>query len=105
MLMRAESQLALNGLEWLSTDPVALCDRPLTACTKEEVDEAYAAAQAAQKQWAKTPLHKAAALLKAQAAPIAECLVKVGSADTSRVGSRLSLRAHEPCPDSGRAHG
>ncbi len=75
----------MRGLEWLETHPVVCCDGPCTACTKEEVDEAYAAAQAAQKQWAKTPLwqraellHKAAALLKGQAALIAECLVKVG---------------------------
>lgn len=30
--------------------------RPPTACTPAEVDEAFAAAKAAQKSWAKTPL-------------------------------------------------
>lgn len=53
------------------------------ACTKAEVDAAFAAAKAAQKQWAKTPLwqraaalRKAAALLREHAQPVADCLVK-----------------------------
>lgn len=53
------------------------------ACTKAEVDAAFAAAKAAQKQWAQTPLwqraatlHKAAALMREHAQPMADCLVK-----------------------------
>lgn len=52
------------------------------ACTKEECDAAYAGAKAAQKLWAKTPLykraeilHKAAAIMRAEKAPMAQCLV------------------------------
>lgn len=55
----------------------------LTACTQEEVNKVVETAKLAQKSWAKTPLwkraellHKAAAILKEQKAPIAECLVK-----------------------------
>lgn len=55
----------------------------LTACTQEEVNKIIETAKLAQKSWAKTPLwkraellHKAAAILKEQKAPIAECLVK-----------------------------
>ncbi|WOK94358.1 hypothetical protein Cni_G03060 [Canna indica] len=55
----------------------------VTACTQEEVNKVMDAAKAAQKLWARTPLwkraellHKAAAILKEQKAPIAECLVK-----------------------------
>ena len=33
------------------------------ACTREEVDEAFAGARAAQKKWARTPLHERAAVL------------------------------------------
>ncbi|KAB1211894.1 NADP-dependent glyceraldehyde-3-phosphate dehydrogenase [Morella rubra] len=51
------------------------------ACTQEEVNKVIDAAKTAQKSWAKTPLwkraellHKAAAILKDNKAPIAECL-------------------------------
>ena len=54
-----------------------------TACTKEEVNEVFAAAKAAQKQWAKTPLwrraellHKVGALMREHAQGMAACLVK-----------------------------
>lgn len=54
-----------------------------TACTQEEVNRCIDSAKAAQKVWAKTPLwkraealHRAAAILKEQKAPIADCLVK-----------------------------
>ena len=53
------------------------------ACTREEVDEAFAAAKAAQKEWARTPLwqraavlHKVAELMRQNAQPMADCLVK-----------------------------
>jgi acyl-CoA reductase-like NAD-dependent aldehyde dehydrogenase len=53
------------------------------ACTKDEVDAAYAGASAAQEAWAKTPLHarcallhKVAALMRDNKAPMAHCLVK-----------------------------
>jgi hypothetical protein len=53
------------------------------ACTKDEVDAAYAGAHAAQAAWAKTPLHarcallhKVAALMREHKAPMAHCLVK-----------------------------
>lgn len=53
------------------------------ACSREEVDAAYAAAKAAQKGWARTPLwqraavlHKAADLMRQHAQPMADCLVK-----------------------------
>ncbi|GBF90960.1 NADP-dependent glyceraldehyde-3-phosphate dehydrogenase [Raphidocelis subcapitata] len=53
------------------------------ACTQAEVDEAFAAAKAAQKGWARTPLwqraallHKVAALMRDHAQPMADCLVK-----------------------------
>ncbi|CAG9462241.1 unnamed protein product [Pedinophyceae sp. YPF-701] len=52
------------------------------ACTQREVDEAFAAAKKAQKEWARTPLWKRAELLKKAASemrsdpgPIAACLV------------------------------
>eukprot|EP00270_Netrium_digitus_P008586 TRINITY_DN2578_c0_g1_i1.p1 TRINITY_DN2578_c0_g1~~TRINITY_DN2578_c0_g1_i1.p1 ORF type:complete len:506 (+),score=143.39 TRINITY_DN2578_c0_g1_i1:218-1735(+) len=53
------------------------------ACTQDEVNKMFDSAKAAQKLWAKTPLwkraellHKAAALLRENKGPIAECLVK-----------------------------
>ncbi|KAI8464408.1 MAG: aldehyde dehydrogenase domain-containing protein [Monoraphidium minutum] len=52
------------------------------ACTQAEVDAAFTAARAAQRDWARTPLwrraellHRAAALLRQHAQPIADCLV------------------------------
>lgn len=52
------------------------------ACTQAEVDAAYDAAAAAQKEWARVPLwkrseylHKAAALMRDHAAPVAAALV------------------------------
>jgi len=54
-----------------------------TACTKDEADAAFACAVRAQAAWARTPLHaraallrRAAALMRAHAAPVAACLVK-----------------------------
>lgn len=53
------------------------------ACTQEEVNAVMELAKSAQKSWAKTPLwkraellHKAAAILKDNKAPMAESLVK-----------------------------
>lgn len=53
------------------------------ACTQCEVDEVFVASKAAQKPWARTPLWKraevikrAAGLLRSNAQPIADCLVK-----------------------------
>ena len=53
------------------------------ACTQAEVDTAFAAAKKAQKTWSKTPLykraemiHKVAALMRENAQPMADCLVK-----------------------------
>ena len=53
------------------------------ACTPGEVDEAFAAARAAHRQWARTPLHERAALLhevatemRAHQAPMSACLVR-----------------------------
>lgn len=53
------------------------------ACTKEEVDEVFGSAKAAQKLWARTPLHaraaavkKVAELMRENADPIALALVK-----------------------------
>lgn len=55
----------------------------LAACTQDEVNKCVDSAKAAQKLWAKTPLwkraealHRFAAILKDQKAPIADCLVK-----------------------------
>ena len=53
------------------------------ACTKDEVDAAYAGAKAAQREWGQVPLHRrasilhaAAELMRAHHAPIADALVK-----------------------------
>ncbi|GAB4822972.1 hypothetical protein N2152v2_010018 [Parachlorella kessleri] len=53
------------------------------ACTQQEVDSVYKAAKAAQKSWAKTPLwkraeylHKVAKVMRDNAQPIADVLVK-----------------------------
>jgi delta 1-pyrroline-5-carboxylate dehydrogenase len=53
------------------------------ACTQDEVNQCVESAKAAQKLWAKTPLwkraealHRFAAILKDQKAPIADALVK-----------------------------
>ena len=69
------------------------------ACTREEVDAAYASAKVAQRQWAKTPLykraeilHKAAAILRENAQPIADCL---GEPRPSYLGTRPLARACE----------
>jgi hypothetical protein len=58
-------------------------DYEVQACTQSEVDEAFAAAKAAQRAWARTPLwqraallHKVAALMRDHAQPMADCLVK-----------------------------
>ena len=70
---------------------MSILDRRLIVKLKEilsvrpcaEVDEAYATAAAAQRQWARTPLHKraeilkkAAALMRMHAGPMADALVK-----------------------------
>lgn len=53
------------------------------ACTREEVDAAFAAAKEAQRAWARTPLwqraavlHKAAGFMRQHAQPMADALVK-----------------------------
>lgn len=53
------------------------------ACTQEEVNKVFSAAKTAQQAWAKTPLwkraeylHKVAAIMREQAQPMADCLVK-----------------------------
>ena len=53
------------------------------ACTQAEVDAAFQAAKAAQRQWGRTPLweraaalHRVAALMREHAQPMADCLVK-----------------------------
>jgi glyceraldehyde-3-phosphate dehydrogenase (NADP+) len=53
------------------------------ACTQDEVDESFAAARAAHRRWACTPLHERAAVLhdvasvmRANYGPMADCLVK-----------------------------
>lgn len=58
-------------------------DFQVQACTQEEVNKIFAAAKAAQQSWAKTPLwkraeylHKVAAVMREQAQPMADCLVK-----------------------------
>lgn len=58
-------------------------DFQVQACTQQEVDSVFAAAKAAQQSWAKTPLwkraeylHKVAAIMRQQAQPMADCLVK-----------------------------
>jgi len=55
----------------------------VTACTQDEVNRCVDSAKAAQKVWARTPLwkraealHRVAAIMKEQKAPIADCLVK-----------------------------
>ncbi|EFJ18626.1 hypothetical protein SELMODRAFT_112240 [Selaginella moellendorffii] len=55
----------------------------ITACSKDEVNQAFQSAKAAQKIWAKTPLykraemlHKVAEIMRKNKGPIAECLVK-----------------------------
>lgn len=82
----------VNG-EWRVSSSGATCDslnpsranaaaHAFQACTRAEVDEAYAAAKAAHKAWAKVPLqeraarlHEAAALMRAHAAPMARAMV------------------------------
>lgn len=71
---------ALDGLRRCGFLWVCL---PGAACTQAEVDSAFAGAKKAQKAWAKTPLwkraeliHKAAALMRENAAPMAEILVQ-----------------------------
>jgi delta 1-pyrroline-5-carboxylate dehydrogenase len=58
-------------------------DYQVQACTQEEVNSVFAAAKAAQLSWAKTPLwkraeylHKVAVLMRQNAQPMADCLVK-----------------------------
>ncbi|KAF6262530.1 aldehyde dehydrogenase domain-containing protein [Scenedesmus sp. NREL 46B-D3] len=58
-------------------------DYQVQACTQEEVNNVFAAAKAAQLSWAKTPLwkraeylHKVAVLMRQNAQPMADCLVK-----------------------------
>lgn len=53
------------------------------ACTQDEVNEIFESSKAAQKTWARTPLykraealHKVAELMRQNAQPIADCLVK-----------------------------
>ncbi|KAG2431249.1 hypothetical protein HYH02_013383 [Chlamydomonas schloesseri] len=53
------------------------------ACTQDEVNKMFASAKVAQKAWARTPLykraevlHKVASLMRENAQPIADCLVK-----------------------------
>lgn len=67
------------------------------ACTQGEVDEAYATAKVAHKQWARTPLHKraeilhrAAELMRQHQGPITDALVKEiakAAKDAKTVGS------------------
>jgi glyceraldehyde-3-phosphate dehydrogenase (NADP+) len=61
------------------------CAAPVAAaaCTREEVDAVFKAAKSAQHAWAKTPLwkraeylHKVAAIMRENAQPMADCLVK-----------------------------
>ncbi|GFH19957.1 aldedh domain-containing protein, partial [Haematococcus lacustris] len=54
----------------------------MQACTQGEVEEVFAAAKAAQKEWARTPLykrsqvlHRVATIMREHAQPIADCLV------------------------------
>lgn len=79
------------------------------ACNQAEVDEVFKAAKAAGKGWAKTPLwkraeylHKVAALMKANAQPVADALIKeVAKAakdsltEVIRSGDFLSYTAEE----------
>eukprot|EP00882_Tetradesmus_deserticola_P020935 GHRQ01022626.1.p1 GENE.GHRQ01022626.1~~GHRQ01022626.1.p1 ORF type:complete len:298 (+),score=110.38 GHRQ01022626.1:1310-2203(+) len=58
-------------------------DYQVQACTQEEVNNVFAAAKAAQLSWARTPLwkraeylHKVAVLMRQNAQPMADCLVK-----------------------------
>ena len=55
----------------------------MTACTQDEVNRCVESAKCAQKIWARVPLwkraealHRCAAIMKEQKAPIADCLVK-----------------------------
>jgi glyceraldehyde-3-phosphate dehydrogenase (NADP+) len=79
------------------------------ACTREEVDAAYASAATAQKVWAKTPLwqraqllHRTATALRAHAAPLAAALVaevakpaKDAAVEVERSADLLSYTAEE----------
>lgn len=79
------------------------------ACTQDEVNRCIDSAKAAQKIWARTPLwkraealHRCAAIMKEQKAPIADCLVKeVAKAlkdavvEVVRSGDLLSYTAEE----------
>ncbi|KAK9837166.1 hypothetical protein WJX81_007685 [Elliptochloris bilobata] len=63
-----------------STDELAY---KVQACTTSEVDEAFESAKAAQRSWARLPLwkraeylHKVDGLMKVNAQPMADCLVK-----------------------------
>lgn len=70
----------MSGELYLSPTKICFCE---SACTQEEVNRCVDSAKVAQKVWARTPLwkraetlHRAAAILKEQKAPIADCLVK-----------------------------
>lgn len=94
------------------------------ACTQEEVNEMFVRAKDAQKQWARTPLwkraevlHKVAEVMRNNAQPIADCLVKeiaksskdsltevIRSAEfmdyTAEEGVRFLGEGQTLCPDS-----
>ena len=74
-------KLRISGGDQLNL--LLLSAASLAACTQEEVNEVFSVAKEAQKIWAKTPLfkraeilHKVATLLRENAQPVADCLVK-----------------------------
>ena len=83
-LVDGEWRVSSSGRTCESVNP-SKANRPeyrFQACTQAEVDEAYATAKAAHKTWARTPLHKRAAILHEAArlmrqhwSPVADALV------------------------------
>ena len=81
------------------------------ACTRDEVDAAYAGAKAAQRQWGQVPLNKRASMLKAAAdlmrqhhAPIADALIreiakpkKDATTEAKRSADLIDYAAEEGC--------
>ena len=81
------------------------------ACTRDEVDAAYAGAKAAQRQWGQVPLNKRASMLKAAAelmrqhhAPIADALIreiakpkKDATTEAKRSADLIEYAAEEGC--------
>ena len=65
-------------------------------CTREEIDEAFAAAKAAQRGWSRTPLWKRAELLKKAATKLREHADEIAEVGHIRISVCVALMQ---CPD------